>query len=128
MEMTLTPTTLTLKLTGAERLWAVRLDSELVIPRSSIVSVSTERPVMTWRTLRCPGTALPGVIVAGTYYRDGGKEFWYTTGRNQPVLTLELDGSGPYNRIVIDRPSPLGLDPSTLPLQDDSSTSGHSFL
>ena len=115
MEMQLTPTLLTLRLSTMERVWSVRIDPEIRIPRGAIKSVSTECPKMTWRTLRCPGTAVPGVIIAGTYYRDGGKEFWYITGRDRPVLVFELDESQPYQRIVIDRPSPLGVDPSTIP-------------
>ena len=114
MEMILTPTTLTLRFSGTERLLAVRFTRDLVIPRSAIVSVSTERPVMTWRTLRCPGTSVRGVITAGTYYREGGKEFWYITGSDRPVITLELAETEAFRRIVIDRPTELGSDPSTL--------------
>lgn len=29
-----------------------------------------------WKGWRVPGTHLPGVIIAGTYYKDGEKHFW----------------------------------------------------
>ena len=55
-----------------------------------------------WRTLgvRAPGTAVPGLILAGTYRRRGDRTFVYWTRSTIPVQ-INLDGSGTYNRVII---------------------------
>jgi len=49
--------------------------------------------------LRLPGTYLPGVIAAGTYYNNGDKQFVYVTRKTQPVVIELADGS--FARIVL---------------------------
>ena len=61
----------------------------LKIPLSHIASAHTNQPVPTWKEVKCPGTQLPGVIKAGTYYSKRGKEFWYVT-RAKGILCIEL--------------------------------------
>lgn len=48
--------------------------------------------------IRAPGTHLPGVIKAGTYYTRQGREFWYVTA--QRFLSFELHQE-PYQKIVL---------------------------
>ena len=45
-------------------------------------------------------TALPGLILAGTYRRRGDRTFVYWTRSTIPVQ-INLDGSGTYNRVII---------------------------
>src|SRR5687767_6026210 len=49
--------------------------------------------------LRAPGTYLPGIIAAGTYYHQGDRQFVYMTRRSHPVV-IELAGER-WARIVI---------------------------
>ncbi|MEM9865811.1 MAG: hypothetical protein AAF938_29665 [Myxococcota bacterium] len=100
MDALLTPTHLTLRFTALERLLAVRFERELRIPREQIVDVG-EGEGLSWKTIRAPGTAVPGVIVAGTYYTKGRREFHYRTGR-QPSICLTLVGHR-FSRVCIDR-------------------------
>ncbi|WP_437733820.1 hypothetical protein [Sorangium sp. So ce1335] len=91
---------LTLTLQGAERLWALKL-SPIVVPREHVTRAEAALPPATWRAIRAPGTALPGLIKAGTYYTDRGKEFWYTVrSRKDNPLTIELAGES-YRRLVL---------------------------
>jgi hypothetical protein len=46
-----------------------------------------------------PGTNIPGIIKAGTYFTNRGKEFWYIT-RGREILRIELKGLF-YNRIIL---------------------------
>ena len=87
-----------------ERLWSCHLGDRITIPRTHILSASDQRPATGWRELRSPGTYLPGVIKAGTYYTERGREFWYCTGQDHPVLALDLEALEYYKRIVIDWP------------------------
>lgn len=49
--------------------------------------------------LRAPGTYLPGIIAAGTYYHQGDRQFVYVTRRSHPVV-IELAGER-WARIVV---------------------------
>jgi hypothetical protein len=54
-----------------------------------------------WKTLglRIPGTALPGVIIAGTYIKKGDRAYVSWT-RNKEVLQINLKNHR-YNRILL---------------------------
>ncbi len=101
MELTLDRDRLIIHLTPIERLWAFHLGRSIAVPLDTIDAIRTDMPQGTWRELRAPGTFLPGVIKAGTYYTDRGREFWYATGdRGNNFLDLTLRG-GYYKRIVL---------------------------
>jgi hypothetical protein len=55
-----------------------------------------------WRSLglRIPGTAIPGLIIAGTYLWKRDRAFVYWTRKSIPVQ-VNLDGSGKFDRIII---------------------------
>jgi hypothetical protein len=100
MKLNLTTDRLTIELEWYEQLWAVTLERQMPLDR--IDGVTTAEPQSNWAEIRVPGTFLPGVIKAGTYYTKRGKEFWYVTS-DRDYLTLELH-DGPYRRIVINIP------------------------
>ena len=102
MKLHLEARQLTIDLEWYEQLWAVTLDRQLHIPLDSIERVTTAEPQSDWAEIRAPGTFLPGIIKAGTYYTKRGKEFWYVT-TDRDYLTLELHDE-PYRRIVITIP------------------------
>ena len=72
------------------------------IPLKHIVRVTTLKPKQTWKEIKAPGTFIPGLIKAGTYYTDKGREFWFVT-KGKKILNLELKNES-YKRII------LGLD------------------
>jgi hypothetical protein len=90
---------LTIDLENHERLWAFHLSRSLLIPLSQITQVSTELPEGEWRELRAPGTFLPGVIKAGTYYTPRGREFWYVV-KTDHYLVLDIQDEY-YKRVVL---------------------------
>lgn len=49
------------------------------IPLKNIQTITTQLPKPTWKEIKAPGTMIPGLIKAGTYYTDKGKQFWYVT-------------------------------------------------
>ena len=79
---------LTLDVRGADKLWAFK--STLEIPLAHVASVRADPEVARgwYHGIRLPGTNLPGVITAGTFYQDGKRVFW--------------DVHHPENSIVID--------------------------
>lgn len=99
MNLTITQDKLQIELEWFEQLWAFHLHKLISIPLTHISNVTTDEPQSTWAEIRAPGTFLPGVIKAGTYYTRRGKEFWYVTSERN-YLTLELQHE-PYQRIIL---------------------------
>jgi hypothetical protein len=102
MKLYLESDRLTIELEWYEQFWAVTLEQQLHIPLTNIDRVSTTEPQTTWMEVRAPGTFVPGVIKAGTYYQKGSKKFWYVTS-DKNYLTLELHNES-YRQIVITIP------------------------
>jgi hypothetical protein len=95
---------LIIRLAWWERLLAFHGD--LTVPLARVRDVIAPLPVpskgvpLDWRVLRLPGTALPGVIQAGSYYRiRDGWEF-YIMRRPSKCILIELSG-GRYKRLII---------------------------
>lgn len=109
MNIDLSDDALTLSFEGLEQLWAAKLSSHVRVTRAHVKRADTALPPATWKELRAPGTFLPGVIKAGTYYNDRGKELWYATRsqRDNP-LTIELEGEK-YDRLVLTLPDASNL-------------------
>jgi hypothetical protein len=62
------------------------------IPISQIREISTGLLPPTWKEIRAPGTAIPGLTKAGTYYTFRGKEFWMLKKNDKPVR-IELNNN-----------------------------------
>lgn len=99
MNLSIVDNKLLVELEWYEQLWAFTLNKTLEIPLDRVERVTAEEPQSNWAEIRAPGTFLPGVIKAGTYYTAKGKEFWYVT-RDKDYLTLELKDE-PYRRIIL---------------------------
>lgn len=52
--------------------------------------------------LRLPGTHVPGLIAAGTFIKEGDKQFVYTLRKLQTVV-IQLEGNA-WSRLVIGVP------------------------
>lgn len=98
---------LVLKVRGWSKLWALK--RQMRFPLSNVGVVRWDPAVAKgwWKGWRVPGTHVPGVIVAGTYYRRGGREFWdIRDGRK--ALTIDLKHAK-YRRLVVDVEDPQGV-------------------
>ena len=62
------------------------------VPLSQITEVSNDLLTPTWKEIRVPGTAIPGVTKAGTYYTSRGKEFWMLKKNDNPIR-IELNNN-----------------------------------
>jgi len=82
-----------------EQLLAFTLHNPITVSLDHLLEATAEEPQSRWTDLRAPGTHLPGVIKAGTYYTRHGREFWYAT-IDQKFLVLELREE-PYQKIVL---------------------------
>jgi hypothetical protein len=89
---------------GMDRLWALK--SRLEIPLAHVVGAEIDPEVAQgWRKgIRAPGTHVPGVITAGTFYQEGERVFWDVHDpESTVVIHLEDDL---YARLVIEVDDP----------------------
>lgn len=97
--------TLLLTIRGLHAVWALRRRFE--IPLGHIREVRRAEPGIKkgwWKGLRAPGTHLPGIIVAGTYYQRGEKVFWDVSDDSRAII-IELTGES-YARLIIEVADP----------------------
>ena len=95
---------LTLHVRGADKLWAFK--SSLEIPLVHIAGVRRDPEVARgwWHGIRMPGTNVPGVITAGTFYQDGKRIFWDV---HHPEKTIVIDlHDERYNELVVEVDDP----------------------
>lgn len=79
---------LILHIRGADKLWALK--SSLEIPLGHILNARADPSAAKgwYHGIRSPGTNIPGVLTAGTFYHHGKRVFW--------------DVHNPENSIVIE--------------------------
>jgi len=82
-----------------EKLWSLQFSHTWEIPLNHIERVSTTAPSSDWKEIKLPGTFVPGVIKAGTYYTERGREFWYVID-DKNYLTLDLKDEF-YRRVIL---------------------------
>jgi len=104
VEMSIDRGDLLVEVQGWSKLWALK--RRFRVPLAHIKAVRWDPAVGKgwWKGWRAPGTHIPGVIAAGTFYRGGRREFWdIRTGRK--AVTIELEGDS-YRRLVVDVADP----------------------
>ena len=103
-EVELTRDTLIVHVRGMDRLWSLR--SRLEIPLSHVLNAEADSQVAReWQKgLRAPGTHVPGVITAGTFFQDGDRVFWDVRDPEKTVV-IRLEDER-YARLVIEVEDP----------------------
>lgn len=106
VEMKIEGRTLLVEPQGLHRLWAFRRRVE--VPLSGIRSI--DRPDATiargwWKGLRVPGTHIPNVIIAGTFYHRGRKVFWDVRNAGKAVHIC-CDAGGHYDELIVEVADP----------------------
>ncbi|MFB7716146.1 MULTISPECIES: hypothetical protein [unclassified Nocardia] len=102
VELEITGTTVTVHVTGAHRVLALR--EHLTFDLSQVTDVRKAEVDLRPPWVRAPGTFFPGVIAAGTFRGKGRKEFWDTHFTGQGVR-IELSGAD-FTRLVVDVAEP----------------------
>ena len=96
--------TLHLTVEGVDKIWALK--SQLSIPLTHITGVRVDSEIVKgwWHGFRVPGTSIPGVITAGTFYQDGKRVFWDIHHPAEAVV-VSLDHET-YDELVIEVENP----------------------
>ncbi|MGA7218498.1 MAG: hypothetical protein WBX38_09295 [Candidatus Sulfotelmatobacter sp.] len=95
---------LVLHVRGADQLWAFK--SSLEIPLAHIAQIRADSSMAHgwWHGLRMPGTQVPGVITAGTFYQDGKRIFW-DVHHPENTVVIELKDER-YNELIVEVADP----------------------
>jgi len=104
VELSIADGKLMLHVKGADKLWAFK--SSLEIPLIHVVGVRADPEVARswWHGIRMPGTTMPGVITAGTFYQDGKRVFWDV---HHPDKTIVIDlHDERYNQLIVEVADP----------------------
>lgn len=95
---------LTLHVRGADKLWALK--SSLEIPLVHVAAVRADPEVARgwYHGIRMPGTSVPGVITAGTFYQHGQRVFW-DVHHPEKTIVIELRDER-YNELIVEVADP----------------------
>ena len=90
---------------GWDKLWALKSRLEIPLAHISSARVDAEPARGWWHGLRFPGTQVPGILTAGTFYQSGGAVF-YDVHDPERTIVIELDDER-YQRLVIEVEHPM---------------------
>ena len=95
---------LILDVRGTDQLWALK--SSLEIPLQHVTGVRADSSVAHgwWHGIRLPGTNIPGVITAGTFYQHGRRVFWDVHNPDNTIV-IELRDER-YSELIIEVADP----------------------
>jgi hypothetical protein len=111
--LTVEASELVVRLSPLEKLATLRGD--LRIPMRAVRSVRVEPdPWRLIRGVRGPGAGLYGVVSLGVRHYPGGKDFTAVYGR-RPAVTVELNGSAPFRRLILTTAYPQSAPPLIAP-------------
>lgn len=104
MDLSIAEGKLTLHVRGADKLWSFKSSLEIPLVHISGVRVDTEAARGWFHGIRMPGTNVPGVITAGTFYQDGKRVFWDV---HHPENTIIIDlHDERYNQLIVEVDDP----------------------
>ncbi len=91
---------------GMHRLWALR--STLRVPLSDIVSIKhdPERATRAFPGLKVPGTHIPTVYTAGTYYQSDFRPDFWTVRHPEQAIVIQCAKDAAYDEIIVEVQNP----------------------
>jgi hypothetical protein len=95
---------LMLHIRGADKLWAFKSSLEIPLVHIAGVRADPETARGWYHGVRMPGTSVPGIITAGTFYQDGKRVFWDV---HHPEKTIVINlHDERYNELVVEVEDP----------------------
>jgi hypothetical protein len=106
VEVSLTDDHLHLTVKGLDKLWAFR--SQLDIPFRHIRSVRHDPEASSgwWHGIKMPGTSIPGILTAGTFYQRNGQRVFWDVHNPEMSIILELHDDR-FDELIVEVNDPL---------------------
>ena len=89
---------------GWDKLWAVKSQLEIPVAHIRAVRADPEPARGWWHGVRLPGTQIPGLLTAGSFYQSDGFVF-YDVHDPERTVVIELNHEH-YQRLVIEVANP----------------------
>ena len=89
---------------GLHKLWTLKNRIEVPLAHVSAVRSDPSVKLGWWKGWRMPGTHVPGLIVAGTYYQGRRRIFWDVVHTSRTIV-VDLNGE-PYDQLVVEVADP----------------------
>ena len=108
-EIELTESALRVHISGIDQFLSFRkeIDVPLTHVEGAVVGIDPEAE-LSWQSLRLPGAALPGVVIAGSYLQFRDKTWlFYNTRRGKKAITINLAHEH-YAALVVEVEDPEG--------------------
>jgi hypothetical protein len=87
---------------GLHRFWAMK--DRIKVSRKNILDIYQDKSEITfWKGFRAPGTEIPGIIAAGTFYKNG-RNFWDVVNKKNTII-IELKDER-YKKLYIEVDNP----------------------
>jgi hypothetical protein len=100
VKIELTATTLIAHVQGLDKLWAFKGHLEVPLAHVTGIERAAEEARTWFHGIRAPGTSVPGVITAGTFYEHGNRVFWDVHQPDNTVAIVLADEK--YQRLVVE--------------------------
>ena len=104
VELTVADGKLVLHVQGADQLWALKSSLEIPLEHVAGITADPSQARGWYHGLRMPGTNIPGVLTAGTFYSDGQRVFWDVHHPENTVIIALRDER--YNKLIIEVADP----------------------
>ena len=95
---------MTLHIRGADKLWAFKSSLEIPLVHIADVRADPQTARGWYHGIRMPGTNVPGVITAGTFYQDGRRVFW-DVHNPEKAIVIDLHDER-FNQLVVEVADP----------------------
>ena len=92
---------------GWDKLWAFKSSLEIPLDHIRAARVDPEPARAWWHGLRLPGTEIPGMLTAGTFYQRDGLVF-FDVHDPERTIVIDLDHEH-YQRLVIEVEHPADV-------------------
>ena len=92
---------------GWDKLWALKSQLEIPIAHIRAARADPEPARGWWHGFRLPGTQIPGILTAGTFYQSDGFVF-YDVHDPESTVVIDLDHEH-YKRLVIEVANPADV-------------------
>ena len=89
---------------GWDKLWALKSQLEIPLAHIRAVRADPEPARGWWHGIRLPGTQVPGILTAGSFYQSDGFVFFDVHDPEQTIV-IDLEHEH-YQRLVIEVASP----------------------
>lgn len=104
VEITISGGQVRLEVKGLDKLWAFKGSLEIPVAHIRGAHADTSIARGWYKGIKAPGTSLPGVIRAGTFYQDKKRVFWDV---HDPEKTIVIDlHDERYDQLIVEVADP----------------------